>query len=375
MLQRTNRIKILTIGIAIVVTLCFKAECLAQSPVQRWIQQLGSDSFAERESAFRKLQECGGDCLPELRLAIKSNDVELRLRAQVLINQIEKFRKENRLEEFIRSDGMASGLPGWEIYRSLVGNGKEQRVSYTELYEHRNNWLADVGKGKDLTNKFHKWVLEAKDEFISNPDKYSVKTNDALILLRDGIKTPKKNGTESLLQLLEITLLHPSIQKQYQKQELSRKLLLNYLSKDGSEVNTELLISLVRQSQLQEDGQVLWSIVENKQQPIRLRAKAMTVLAKLLPKTTETKLASYLSDATVIGNKTFRGKRLETQLRDVALAMTLQIRKESLADYGFPYHKSIPGRVFRSEPITFGFYSDADRKQAQEKWRVKVRQE
>jgi WD40 repeat protein len=54
------------------------------------VRQLGADSFAEREEATRALQKLGARALPALRKAMRSPDIEVRRRAQRLLDSIEK---------------------------------------------------------------------------------------------------------------------------------------------------------------------------------------------------------------------------------------------------------------------------------------------
>src|SRR5262249_44071332 len=58
----------------------------------RLIARLGSDEFTEREAASKALGELGEKALPALRVAARSEDAEVRLRATVLIREIEGRR-------------------------------------------------------------------------------------------------------------------------------------------------------------------------------------------------------------------------------------------------------------------------------------------
>src|SRR4051794_39018486 len=68
-------------------TLCL----LAAAPppqVDRLIRQLGSDRYAQRESATQALDRLGGPALPALRKAAGSPDPEVRRRARRLVAAI-----------------------------------------------------------------------------------------------------------------------------------------------------------------------------------------------------------------------------------------------------------------------------------------------
>ena len=57
--------------------------------IKRWIGQLGSERFEDREQATQRLSKLGKDALPSLREAIKSPDAEVRRRAQELVEEIQ----------------------------------------------------------------------------------------------------------------------------------------------------------------------------------------------------------------------------------------------------------------------------------------------
>jgi WD40 repeat protein len=58
--------------------------------IERLVVQLGSEVFAEREDAYRRLQELAELSLPALRRRVKDPDAEIRLRASALVAAIEK---------------------------------------------------------------------------------------------------------------------------------------------------------------------------------------------------------------------------------------------------------------------------------------------
>jgi WD40 repeat protein len=58
--------------------------------IERLVDRLGSDAFAEREDAFRQLREIAELALPALRRRLSDPDAELRLRARALVASIEK---------------------------------------------------------------------------------------------------------------------------------------------------------------------------------------------------------------------------------------------------------------------------------------------
>jgi hypothetical protein len=60
--------------------------------VEKLIKQLGSDEYKEREAATGELTKIGEKALPALKEALKSKDLEVRLRAETVIKALAKER-------------------------------------------------------------------------------------------------------------------------------------------------------------------------------------------------------------------------------------------------------------------------------------------
>jgi hypothetical protein len=67
-----------------------EAEADDTNRIAKLVEQLGSESFAERKKATEALDEIGGPALDALRKATQSNDLETRKRATDLVRRIEK---------------------------------------------------------------------------------------------------------------------------------------------------------------------------------------------------------------------------------------------------------------------------------------------
>src|SRR5262245_22058117 len=83
--------------------------------VERFIAQLGSDAFAEREAASKRLEAIGEPALEALRKALTSDDLEVRDRARRVVAVVE-----NRIyAEQLRLTGHAGAL--WAVCVSADG--------------------------------------------------------------------------------------------------------------------------------------------------------------------------------------------------------------------------------------------------------------
>jgi hypothetical protein len=69
----------------------------AEREIARLVQQLGDSQFIKREAAFQELKQRGPVALPALRKALKSNDAEIRRRAEELVPILEKRADSERV--------------------------------------------------------------------------------------------------------------------------------------------------------------------------------------------------------------------------------------------------------------------------------------
>jgi len=82
------------------------ADAPTDEPVARWIIQLGSRRFAEREEASKRLEAADEAALPALQTAAASGDPEIRRRAERAIAAIRR----RRWSEVRRFDGHSHGV-------------------------------------------------------------------------------------------------------------------------------------------------------------------------------------------------------------------------------------------------------------------------
>ena len=102
------------------------------------------------------------------------------------------------------------------------------------------------------------------------------------------------------------------------------------------------------------------------------KSSAIALLGKLGSKANLADIEPFLSDTGVFSAVQFgNNPKITTQVRDVALATSIQLNGLSLNDYNFPYLKMFPQvgnvQVFMS-PTVFGFSDEAARTAAFKKW-------
>ncbi|MCM8535358.1 MAG: hypothetical protein NE334_05425 [Lentisphaeraceae bacterium] len=148
------------------------------------VQQLGAESYQDRENASQKLWEQGKASLDELRKALKSSDPEIQDRAKALINKIElgitpDTPKEliETLQKFYEGDDQQKGQMlieltreegGWLTIRTLLYKDFNQELADIIMPQVDSNvvlTLRDAGRHKDAGAIFELAVI-----FSDQPD-------------------------------------------------------------------------------------------------------------------------------------------------------------------------------------------------------------
>jgi hypothetical protein len=109
----------------------------AQARAEQLVAQLGAASYDRREQAENLLQQIGAAALPSLRDAISHSDLEIRYRAQDLLERIELVEQTRILREFLSSGDPALGelLHGWERFARLVGEDFSARALFANMHQ------------------------------------------------------------------------------------------------------------------------------------------------------------------------------------------------------------------------------------------------
>ena len=118
----------IVISIAVHVLTCPAIFAQAvDSDLPALVQQLSSKKFALRQNAMAELIQRGAEAIPELELALKSDNRELRFRAQRVLNSVEQNAYQLKLEAFMQNGNAAIKLPGWDAFRAIADSNSEAR--------------------------------------------------------------------------------------------------------------------------------------------------------------------------------------------------------------------------------------------------------
>lgn len=351
--------------------------------IESLIARLGSPSFEEREEATRELAELGRTAETALREGTKHADAEVRRRCRELLAVATRTEMEIALDDYL-ADGDTKHLlkvPAWKTFSKVVGDSPSSRALFVKMCSAEGSLLALAEKdpkaaGARLTARcMELQQLMRTGLGIQNNPVPSEQLAVFLYLAADN----RINTTTGNIQFTYIyTFLNqPAAKKTFESDAAGRKLLVNYVKNNKNTSTIYLNIYIIQNFQLKEATDTLIDMALTKTTPVSYRGQALCVLPRLNANDKVAKLQTLFSDTTTVANSTRNTVKFTTQLRDVALAMSIILSGDDIAAYPFPMLKQQASQVqaWKNNPTAayyspyyMGFTDDKERAAAFKMW-------
>ena len=348
-----------------------------QDEVLRLVSVLGHPSFKVREDASNRLVRYGRAVEPVLRTGLTSSEPEVRRRCERLIPLALNYDLEKQIQAFLadKDEKKPSALPGWAKFKDVAGADSAARELFVDMHRIDTEYMEMIEK--DPTAAVAK--LKARAEGIYNGmmrggwGRTTVTVDQVAFLLYPylALKPKVDNNTQMYFTNgLQNMAYQPNGRQVLRDNPVIRKMLVSYLDQPPtawSGSNFYLLGHL----DLPEGVEIARKALKGKSDT-HSKSSAIALLGKLGTKTNLADIEPFLSDTGSCGTVQFgNNTKITTQVRDVALATSIQLSGLSLNDYSFPYLKMFPQvanvQVFMS-PTVFGFSDEAARTAAFKKW-------
>ncbi len=337
--------------------------------IQKWIEDLGADSFAMRERAASHLMQRGIEILPALRLAAtNATDPEVRLRTEQLVRQLTEGDLQIRIDAFLAGDDVE--FDGWRETQDFMGDSPSVREMFVELMlEHPDITKSLAGSPRERFMAMTAAMGRVQNKMFVQLEVPSRADVIALLLPANDPNVPFNQDFESLM----ISLL--------------RKEAANRLHRDiqlGGP--TDALVSgWVNRSSLNNRAEILFFAMSwdlQRALPLARRtlaeatsvetiAMALQTISRFGDKADTALVVNLLDDTRVVSERGYaRGEKLTTQLGDVAMATIALLHDVSLADVGFTRAERHPTFSFLLDDLGFPDKAAADdvsREQARER--------
>lgn len=363
----------------------FPPETSAPDPkLTEMVRRLGDKSYKVRAAAARDLLMSGPPAFAALTAGAKDADPEVAGRCRQLLPAAAAAERNEKLARFLKDPAAPppKSLAGAERFLKITGDDKASRQLYAEMLGAHHAIIegleTDPKAASRLMNNFVnevyvRWEREERNEGRAYDTLLADRGQAALILFvrADGrfVDAPELAG--HVATLLQATKLRAALAGPGRDPGVTR-LFLHWLQAEKHAYVASQAFELAAAANMREISPVALTIVADSRWEGASRAQALMIVLKLGGKEHLTDAAKLLEDKTGIGSIKFdNDPALESQLRDVALGVSVMLAGKKPADFGFDSVRF--GNGAPDSFHYFGFPDDASREKAHAKWKALVK--
>lgn len=350
------------------------------------VRKLGHPEFRVREAAAATLVRLGATAVPALTEGSGSPDAEVAEQCRKLLPQAEAADRAEGLAALLSEPKgpPSKRLPGVESFLKAAGDTKEARELYADLLRQHPDLMvarerdpkaaADLlfRYGEDLNARFRKNLKAAKSKaegLAASP------TDLALFLVFAADPRVNQLPRHYVFQnILAVSRSARTALSEGDRAPALAGLFVQWLLAEPDTLYQQtgfVLAAWVRVPGLLPRAVQL---ISDKTTPAKLRAMAMTTLLQGGSKDHLGLMALHLDDKTEVEVANMGGGRVfHTQVRDVALGMSVRLSGAREEDFGLGDRRFGEGRGVPQWLYYYGFTDDKSREDAHRKWREWVR--
>ena len=341
------------------------------------IRQLSDESFEVRDTAVRRLIELGKTAETALRKGLTDEDPEVRRQCQVLLERATRSELTVALDAFLEDhqEKHVLKLPAWTRFSKISGDDAAAKALFVEMCCNEAPLLEALERDpREAAEKFTARCQNLQQAlFNRNGQPGTVTLGQVTALLFIATDSRVQIPTQAHYPIYNL-LQQPQPREGLQNNTVARKLLVTYLETRTDPNLMHQNLYLAMNLNLKESTGWALKMAKNKTTQPYIRATALAVVGRLGGKEHVAELEAFLTDTTQLGQSQFNSMRIQTEMRDVALAMMVQLSGQQASDYGFPYLTAIqpalranPQNVFFA-PTMLGFSDAKSREAALKRW-------
>ncbi len=328
----------------------------------RLVQQLGAEEFSLRERATTQLIEMGVAAKNAVEAGRTHPDREIRYRCERIFQIVGELDFQRRLTAFAagRSDGL--DLPGWRRFRDLYGDEAETRGLFAEMQKAESELMQAVEKGPQGVAR----VAESRTAQLQQLQRREGETTSlgsVTALLFAAIGDNVNMGLPTSFAVMNLCS-QPSFAEAMSdpaKSKILRKMISQWITRSKGAVAQQSMYLAMRYD-MKEGLVPATQILRNAGEQPFVRQTALMTVARLGDASHVGLLEPALEDATRINSHRIDNVQYEIQIRDVALAAILLLKKQDPKRFGFDRIQLNDSNVFNFG--TVGFENEDKRKQA-----------
>lgn len=331
------------------------------------VEQLGAEEFSVRERATTRLIEMGLAAKRAVEEGRRHPDREIRYRCERIYQIVGELDFQRRLTAFAtgRSDG--ADLPGWRQFRELYGDDSEARNLFVDMQKAESELMQAIEDGPQGVAR----VAETRTAQLQQSQRRAgepTSLGSVAAVLFAVVGEDVKLGTQPSFALVNLCSQPAFLQGMSDpaKGKVLRKMLSQWITRSEGSVAQQSMFLAMRHN-MKEGLIPATRILRNAGEQPFVRQTALMTVAKLGDDAHVDLVEATLDDPTRISSHRIDNVQYETQLRDVALAAVLFLRKQDPKQFGFDRIQLNQNNVFNYG--TVGFENDDKRKQAFDKYR------
>jgi len=344
------------------------------------VRQLGAKSYRVREDAARGLLTRGAASVAVLTDGLRDTDPEVSQRCRQLLPQASALDRNEKLAALLKNPAAPpppKGLAGLDRFLKITGDDKGSRELYAELLtiHHRTLEAAeeDIKKATEQFRQFsdeayNKWRVSINSGRYSTDTMFASRADMTFFLFFSSDSRIRKN--DPAFSRASILLQGNQISNAISEKDgtpAMRKIFLDWLENESQPGFQQRGFMIASQANLKEALPLAMKLLERKEQQSYNKAQILVTLVKLGGKEHIAKLEPLLEDKSVVATSTFgNGKPLTTQLRDVAIGVSVQLAGQKLVDFGFDTRFANQANLGYHY---YGFPDDKARNEAHAKWK------
>jgi hypothetical protein len=343
------------------------------------IKQLADRDYRRREAASEQLQSIGDDALSYLKQAKNNPDIELRFRADRIVQSIEHDQFEARLKAFVDDvDGSRHAtLPGWQQFEKRIGTGKHVREIYAEMFRVESQLLEAYARQDKklvtlLIERFQDVYADSMQPSAGNKVPPNTATLFSILTIMSDDQVPVIS--DSVLVYFQNFLLQQHVVKSLSlgddaSGKITQKIFGQWVLKYAKSSNSYYVLNVAARYRIKEGLQVARELVGKSPQQVGSKMiYAMIAIGALGDQADIELLRPLLTMKKSYMSASINGLKIQVQLRDVALAMSIHLSGENLRDFGFVRARKDQNMLYVT--YTLGFTDDQKRESAQGKWKA-----
>jgi hypothetical protein len=339
---------------------------LNEAEIRQWIEALGSPEFAARERAAEQLISLGLKAIPLLQQELtRSPDPEVKLRAEKLIRQLRSGSEAAMIESFLAGEEV--DFENWGIIKQIFRDTPKSRDLFIEI---RNSYPELIESLDGTSRELVIAMDRVTERLVASRSKlgWQPRVADAVAMLLPASdeNVPVSVGYENAMMF--IMQLAP----------------VNRIRNDEvlGDPFKGLVSAWIDRSSLANRQDVLFFAMEWDLRPayrLAIRtlgettdtetlAHAMQTIARFGQPQDGTLLIQFLNDTRPASERRFnRGKRIQTQVRDVAAAAIAVLNQVPLTEIGLDDSVKHDKFAFVYEDVGFDDDEEEQRKNARRK--------